>query len=383
MTWNIFVVLIIVFIGLCPIQGIYDQPDFWITVAALVLSVAMLIMLYVTRKFELVAIISGIAGSIVCQVNIFTVLDGERFIDLLWIVVIAIYLFYVVGVKWGAAALVLNFIGFLVFLFVVQEGRMTEALVLRDSNTQFTVILNSVITIAVLCYLLVMMQRVNRHAERQFKEINTRLQSKNDEVSAQHEEKSVLLKEIHHRVKNNLQIISSMLKLQAGESTNDETQDQLGDAVSRIRSMALIHEKMYGSTDLARIKLKDYLQSLMQEVIQANAELEKIDLNITSEIEHVSINHLVPLALIMNELATNSLKHGFENQSSGTISIAIERKPEGVHLRFSDNGQWKPGVKSTGFGTMIVQTLSEQLEGSFERSTTDGTHYHFQFADLK
>ena len=155
LTWNLYFVALICFVLLGIIQYIYDAPDFHITMGVLVLSVSMLVLLKIQRKFYTVALITLIVGCAANQLNIFTVMNGERFIDLLWIIVVAFYVFYMLGTKWGIASLVLNFSGLIVYILAVPTEVKVAGFLQRNTGTQIEVIVNCVVTVSILCYLLV------------------------------------------------------------------------------------------------------------------------------------------------------------------------------------------------------------------------------------
>ena len=384
MTWRVYVFMAFILSVLTVMQFVNEANDSWITLIAVVHCSAMLVIMKIKRHYYLVAIITGVMGLIINQLNIFTVLNGERFVDLLWVLVVTFYMFYALGARWGIWNLVANFVGFFIFLIFIPQDLRHEAILNRNPTAEADIIINAVVTVSVICYLLAKIAQATKHAEQNYIDANLALKKQNDLVVAQNEEKSVLLREIHHRVKNNLQIISSLLKLQAGDSGSEETESQLNEAINRIRSMALIHEKMYGGTDLAHINLQDYLQSLIDDIVKSHASDKRIATEIVTDIDRVNINTLVPLALIFNELTTNALKHGFRNRDKGVIRIRIgDDEDDRSTIHYADDGEWLARDKEEGFGTVLIDTFTEQLEGHYERDTTHGTSYYFRFANLR
>ena len=192
-------------------------------------------------------------------------------------------------------------------------------------------------------------------------------------------ERKVLLQEIHHRVKNNLQIIVSLLRLQQNEA-GEQLQEKLNETITRINSIALVHEKIYLSEDLAKINLKQYIEELANEIISSFTSSNVPNLLVESNIDDVDIKTLVPVALILNELITNSLKYGVINLQNGEIRITVEDKDGVVFLSYSDNGKWIDSLgNSKGFGHTLIDVFTEQLEGSCERNTLNRTSYKFAF----
>ena len=194
------------------------------------------------------------------------------------------------------------------------------------------------------------------------------------------DERKVLLQEIHHRVKNNLQIIISMLRLQQ-DGTDEKLEKKLNETITRINAISLVHEKVYLSENVANIELEEYIKNLVEEVIVSYTYDNKPLLNVSSNIGEIDLKSLVPLALILNELTTNSLKYGFKNIENGAITITIKQEEEEVvNMIYHDNGVWiEPLENSKGFGQTLIDVFTEQLEGHYERTTDSGTTYSFAF----
>ena len=194
-----------------------------------------------------------------------------------------------------------------------------------------------------------------------------------------------MLKEIHHRVKNNLQVISSLLRLQSYEIEEEASRVHFQDAINRVSAMALIHEKMYQNENLSQIDLKNYIESLARDLVQTHARDIDIILNISSEIKELGNDSLVPVALILNELMTNSLKHAFVGKREGLIEVSImnDARPEYFSFIYKDGGEWKSSPKGNSFGLELIATLTEQLDGEVSRSYDNGTRYEFSLKNLK
>jgi len=202
-------------------------------------------------------------------------------------------------------------------------------------------------------------------------------------------EKEVLLREVHHRVKNNLQVISSLFNLQAGRTLNEEGRAILKEAQARIRTISLVHEKLYQSADLSRIDLAGYINSLAVHLVhfyrpqpgllRLETDFEDATLNITSAI---------PCGLILNELISNSLKHAFAENQAGVIRIGLKRGPGGlIEIRVADNGVGLPADldfrKAESLGLQIVNLLAGQLEATIELDRTNGTAFTLTFRETE
>lgn len=202
-------------------------------------------------------------------------------------------------------------------------------------------------------------------------------------------EKDILLREIHHRVKNNLQIIASLLKLQSALIENVEARGMFKMSHDRIRTMALIHEKLYQSKDLARIDFGAYIRSLGTHLL-ASYGVTPGDVRVATRADHVylDINTAIPCGLIINELVSNALKHAFPRGRTGEIQIECHATKDGLHtLQIEDNGiGFPPEVdfqNTETLGLQLVNTLVRQLEGSITLDTAAGTKYMITFAELK
>lgn len=200
-------------------------------------------------------------------------------------------------------------------------------------------------------------------------------------------EKETLLKEIHHRVKNNLMIISSLLNLQSRQIKDKASKDIFKESQNRARSMALIHERLYQSTDLKRIDFGYYIGSLSKELFHTYAgDLGRIELKINVDDIFLDINTAIPLGLIVNELITNSLKHAFPEGKMGEINIDFH--PQDDHYEFSvkDNGIGFPKDldfhNTNSLGMQMVTSLTDQIDGEIELNRSGGTEFKITFKDL-
>ena len=202
------------------------------------------------------------------------------------------------------------------------------------------------------------------------------------------EEKEMLLKEIHHRVKNNLMIISSLLSLQSQYIKDKESQDIFKASQNRARSMALIHERLYQSTDLKRIDFGDYIRTLSTELFRTYAgDFGLIDLKINVDDVFLDINTAIPLGLIVNELVTNSLKHAFPEGKSGQIKIDFHSKDDQYEFIVKDNGVGLPEdldyQNTDSLGLKMVTMLTAQIDGELEQDRTEGITFKITFAETE
>jgi PAS domain S-box-containing protein len=191
-------------------------------------------------------------------------------------------------------------------------------------------------------------------------------------------EKEVLLKEIHHRVKNNLQIISSLLELQSIQIKSEETKTLFKDSQSRVKSMALVHERIYQSDDLSSINYKEYIVELADFLFYT---YDKANVNYTLDADDVrmSIDNAIPCGIIINELISNALKHAFPNGRPGHVKISLKKNRKEIILKIMDDGiGMKSGVdikKSKSLGLELINALVQQLNGQISVTSEKGTSF--------
>ncbi|MFA5268605.1 MAG: PAS domain S-box protein [Methanoregula sp.] len=206
-----------------------------------------------------------------------------------------------------------------------------------------------------------------------------------DEVTASLNEKEILLKEIHHRVKNNMQVISSLLSLQAKLVTDPNGRELLRESQNRVMSIALVHEKLYQSKSLARIDFSEYIRKVAENLFQSyGIPKNRIRLVIRAENIFLPINKAIPLGLILNELFSNSLKYAFPDNRSGEISVDFTSTGGQYVLVFRDDGVGLPeGIdldNTETLGLQLVTSLSGQIQGTVTLERGKGTGFRIEFA---
>ncbi|MHB8955800.1 MAG: sensor histidine kinase, partial [Pirellulaceae bacterium] len=201
--------------------------------------------------------------------------------------------------------------------------------------------------------------------------------------------KEVLLTEIHHRVKNNMQVMSSLVSLQAERVSDAAMREVLQDVIHRVRSMALVHETLYGSADLDRVEFAEYARRLLTYLWRAHsATASGIRLVLDLEPISISINAAVPCGLILNELVSNALKHAFRGRTEGEVAVSLRGTPDGqVCLRVRDNGvRLPPGFdwrQADSLGLHLVDMLAGQLHANVEVTCVAGSEFAILFEDAK
>lgn len=218
--------------------------------------------------------------------------------------------------------------------------------------------------------------------------VSVALQRRNaeNEIKKALDEKELLMKEIHHRSKNNLSIISSLLNIQSRYATDQHAQKVLKNSQDRARCMALIHDKLYNSQDLKNIDFANYLRNLTQNLFYSYiGSSQSIKLNLNIEETQLDIDTAVPLGLMVNELITNCIKYAFPDGNRGEINLEFYSENEEYVLGISDNGVGIPDdydlYNSDTLGLQIVTRLANQIKGELEIDTSNGTQFRLTFRE--
>lgn len=208
----------------------------------------------------------------------------------------------------------------------------------------------------------------------------------NQELINSVNEKNILLKEIHHRVKNNMQIISSLLNLQITHLNDEKLINILKESQNRVKTMAMIHEKLYLTTNFNRINQSEYVSSLISGLMYSYSARDRIKAVIDVDPVDLNIETSVPCGLIINELVSNSIKHGFPNEMEGIILVSLKPVKNNFELRIVDNGIGFPEEidykNTTSLGLELVNNLVNQLDGEIELIKNGGTEFKIIFTQL-
>ena len=208
-------------------------------------------------------------------------------------------------------------------------------------------------------------------------------------LHAQLRERDVLLQEVHHRVKNNLQVISSLINLQVSGMVNPEAASALRECSIRVKTIALIHEQLYLSKNFASVPLSEYAESLVS-VVCGTSGINPASIALVLDLEEtwVGVDTAIPCGLILNELITNALKHGFPNQTKGTVWVGLHSSHDGwLQLTVRDDGiglspEFDPRTGHT-LGMQLIITLAEQIDAQFSFSSSIGAEFTLRFKDSK
>jgi two-component sensor histidine kinase len=225
---------------------------------------------------------------------------------------------------------------------------------------------------------------------RKFKKREKQLSIKNSQIQNQHKqieqslkEKDALIREIHHRVKNNLQIINSMLNLQIGKIDDEKTENIFFEAKQRISAIALTHQMLYQKETLSNINLSEYIETLVRQIeASMSSPLIELEVDVKDQKSRLTIDGAVPLGLVINELLTNAYKHAFPKGRKGKITVSLNETPESFTINVRDNGVGLPPdfnySESTTLGMELVYILVEQLDSKLNVENNNGTAFSFE-----
>lgn len=225
--------------------------------------------------------------------------------------------------------------------------------------------------------------RTKQQTNQQLATLNADLARKNAQLDKRNAENELLLKEIHHRVKNNLEVVSSLLELQSARLDDPDLQQAMLASQNRVQSMGILHQKLYQSEHLAFIEMKQYFVNLSENILDSYNAADRVTVQCEMPELELDVDTAVPVGLIVNELLTNALKYAFPRGGLGRVWLSLEEISRDVlQLRIADNGVGKPAgatAQGTGFGTQLVELLTRQLDGTLRQEVSGGTVISIQF----
>ncbi len=267
-----------------------------------------------------------------------------------------------------------------VYLRFFHLPSQTPAIVSRADSVTINY-LNRIIIGAVFLVILVHFSRTIYKNDRLLLDVITDLELSNRRIGKQHEQQKILLKEIHHRVKNNLQIISSLMSLQSRNLENEEVRDVLSESRRRVEAIALIHQKLYQDDKGNKVDFKSYLEEFIQSHRTLNSE---IAFTLNSDDITLHLDVAVPLGLIISEIFTNAIKHAFDNVQNPALYVTLSYDRSEIELWIRDNGIGLPqnytiASENHGLGTDIILALTEQIDGEIHCYNDDGANFKINF----
>lgn len=349
-------------------------------IAVIIMCIVGVAVMRIKKEYRGVAIFSSIASFGIIS-SAFFLLKASHYLTPMWMVVNILFTFFILGKRWGISILVLHFLALFAYL-ILKHSENFARIKGFTSNDITTFILEYAIVGFAIGYILNLYIVNSKFSREALESNNLKLQEQNSIILKQNQEMEVMLREIHHRVKNNLQIITSLLRLQAN-SMDRQADEFYKEAINRVTAMAIIHERMYQSGSLSNFDMDQYVRTLVSSIL-SNYALDKVpEVNIHVDLKEIGSDGIVPLALLINELMLNSLKHAFSSQNNPKIQINLHQvNTEDLKLEYSDNGCWKPSSEPS-FGTEIIDAMTSQLEGEYQLTKAEkGTTYVFELKNL-
>lgn len=334
-----------------------------------------------TGEYKKPALIGSYTYALIIEIALYTIPKNPPIIEGLWMINNIFFTFRCASKKHGYLLSIVHFVSLSIFYFQFTSYN-TENLFFSQLSfyDKIGVVFNILFAFLVFLFFIQQTIETNAKASQKIKLINQEIYHQFEIINKQNEEKTILLKEIHHRVKNNLQIIISLLRLQSYQIENSETIQSFKEAINRILSISSIHEKIYQNESFNKINIKEYFNDLSKEIISMHDLNTDIETNFNFEIDSITIDTIVPLALIFNELISNSIKH-FDNKTNSLI-INIEFKSikeNKLQLNYSDNGKWVENNKKNTLGIDLINALTKQINGKMILNKFPTTEFNFEF----
>ena len=384
LTWKVSVYLVFTNFFLTVATWFLTFQIFLITLGAWTMTIVFLVFLKLTGKYKVIGYSYLIATSFLTYSLLHVDYFQFNIVELIFMFMTVFYAFVVFGIRIGLLTLAVQGLSYINYIFSFMNSEVILSRRIPYSQIELIAFATClVIVIFLMAMMLVEYVKLKEKSELKYIQINSDLIGLNKLMQQKTTEKTVMLKEIHHRVKNNLQVISSLLRLQSYEIDEESTRIHFQDAVNRVSAMALIHEKMYQNEDLSKINLKNYIKTLSDELLNSLGHNVPVSIDVESDIELLNTDSLVPLALIINELITNTIKHAFLEQKTGIITVDVKKIDDNYfQLVYADNGVWKTPKRKNSFGLELIASLVDQLEGSMNFSIENGSTYKFILKDL-
>lgn len=331
--------------------------------------------LKIKQDYRMSAIIFTVTGTISLIFSFFYNLETLVVTNQIWFVVMLLFTHFTLGRYWSLGVLGVALSCVVIYYKFYMYDNLHNEIVYEQEKLD-SLLLVAPFSFLVIYYLIFIFMKTQKAAEEEVSAANELLRKQRDE-------QVIRLKEVHHRVKNNLQVINSLLRFQSTESDNKTVSDLLQEAQNRIISMAMLHEYLY-STEGNDIDLEAHLTNLLNDLIHSYSVEQKITTDIRIEPSTINTKSAVPLGLIVNEIVSNSLKYAFTKKQHGTIILHLTQVDDGRYrMVIGDNGIGiQPSTESTNLGIKLIELFVEQLEGHYSTSTTDGLVYTIDFAEI-
>lgn len=378
--WRLVLLFTLVFFVLSALFSQINLQGFIIYFTVFCLSLFTTIYIKKTGRFLFAYWVFTFSASALVTYSLNTLDSTLHYSDILWIIAIILFAYVGLGKKWAFGFTIFHTISMIYFVIFVLNGNIVKLTTLGVTE-KIGVSIEILFGIVVISYLFRLYQNFKDYSEKELQDVNQELAIQNKIVHSKNTENITLVKEIHHRVKNNLQIVISLLRMQSQEVESIETKKHFSEAINRIMAISLIHQKLYEEKHLSNIRFRAYFEELCSDIKQLHNNRIEIKLSYNSDLTEIGLKTIVPLGLLLNELITNSLKHAFKNESNGSITIFFsELNDDQIVLEYSDTGVWQnESNEGSNFGSELITLLSEQMEGNFERLNST---YKFQLKNI-
>lgn len=327
------------------------------------------------EDYFLAAILFTIIGCTTLGFSYFSDTDTMIVTNQIWFVVLLLFTHFTLGKKWSLGVLGVALLCVIIYYkFFLYDNLHNEKVYSPEKLDALVFI--APFSFIVIYYLISIFMKTQNDAEREITTINESLKKQRDEQVA-------TIKEIHHRVKNNLQVINSLLRFQSYESENEKVSDLLKEAQNRVISMAMLHEYLY-TNEGTDVNLSSHLTNLLNDLIQSYSVEQNITTDIQVEATSINTKSAVPLGLIVNEVVSNSLKYAFNGKKEGTIKLHLHQlDDERYRMIIGDNGIGiQPSNESTNLGIKLIELFVNQLEGHYTTSNDNGLVYTIDFFEI-
>lgn len=327
----------------------------------------------VLRTYNISSILATLNGIII------TLASGGIQSPFIFVLGVVVFAGFVATKVYGNSYLLINLILIsLIFLHDLGDFRLLKNSVPVESSNWF-----AYFSVMISIYLL------GGVFGRNLLEAHRNLYQSKMEIASRIEEKETLLKEVHHRVKNNLQTISSLLSMQARNIDDENVKSLIKGSQNRVVSMAIVHEMLYNRDDsLSKVAVKPYVQELCDYLFSSlKGSLKNIEIDVDIPEISLSIDTIIPLGIIINETVTNAIKYAFPNENAGAITIKLKKgSGKKFILTINDNGVGFPEISnlknSKSLGLRLIYNLTRQLKGTISKTNNKGTSYKIEFEEI-
>lgn len=263
--------------------------------------------------------------------------------------------------------------------YAIKEKNAEIAMLETSRRSQRNQLIAGLMAIGLLAGLVFLLLRLNKLKTK----ANLKLDEQKQSLERKDAQNQMLMKEIHHRVKNNLQVISSLLNLQSRDVEDPALLDAIKEGKNRVKSMALIHENLYQDNHLVNVRSDEYIEKLIGSLVSSyKIDTEKIEVRQSIQSLYLDIEQIVPIGLILNELISNALKHAFRDREVGRIEVDMHKTGEDIYLKVSDDGiglqSTQDLTRSGSMGMQIIKAFLKKLKATMEVESQDGTAFHIQ-----